>query len=309
MNVRIVIPALNEEKSIGKVIEGFKRLGYDNILVVDGHSTDRTREVAKEKGADVIIQSGKGKGQAIMEAFKFIDEDVAVLIDADASYLPEEVEKLLEPIRRGIADHVVGNRFANFEKGAFTKLNLIGNKILNLIFRLLYGISLHDILSGYRALTKEVYKEVDLEKTGFEVETELTVETISKGFKILEVPITYKKREGKTKLRPIRDGYKIFSTIYSLLSRYSPSRYFYLFGTFSLLLGLIGGIYVIYEWFKNVSHYLLVTLVSMLIISGLLLLAVGLLSDSLFRVNMELRRELREIKRKFDRYEFEGKRD
>mgnify|MGYP000440782279 CR=1 FL=1 len=307
MRVKIVIPALNEEKSIGDVIERFKKIGYFDILVVDGHSTDRTREIAKEKGAEVIVQSGSGKGQAIMEAFKLVDDDVIVLIDADATYLPEEVEKLIEPIKKGIADHVVGNRFANFEEGSFTRMNLIGNKILNFFFRVLYGVNLHDILSGYRALTKEVYKSVNLEKTGFEVETELTVETISKGFRILEVPISYKKRTGKTKLHPLKDGYRIFSTIYSLLSRYSPSRYFYLSGFLLMVLGLIGGIYVVYDWLRNVSHFLLVTLVSMLIISGLLLLSVGLLSDSLFKVNIEIRRELREIKRRLD--EYESKRD
>ncbi len=306
MKIKIVIPALNEEKSIGEVIERFKKIGYTNILVVDGHSTDRTREIAREKGAEVIIQSGKGKGQAIMEAFKLVDDDIIVLIDADATYLPEEVEKLIEPIKKGIADHVVGNRFANYEKGAFTRMNLIGNRILNFFFRVLYGVDLHDILSGYRALTKEVYKSVNLEKTGFEVETELTVETISKGFRILEVPISYKKRAGKTKLHPLKDGYRIFSTIYGLLSRYSPSRYFYLSGFLFTVLGLIGGVYVVYDWFRNVSHFLLVTLVSMLIISGLLLFSVGLLSDSFFKVNIEIRRELREIKRRLDEYEGKG---
>ncbi|NOY11051.1 MAG: glycosyltransferase, partial [Archaeoglobi archaeon] len=125
MKVRILIPALNEEESIGDVIDGFRKLGYDNILVIDGHSTDRTREIAREKGAEVVVQSGKGKGQAVREAFEILDDDVVVMIDADGTYLPEDVELLLEPIRRGVADHVVGNRLVNFEKGAFTRLNLL----------------------------------------------------------------------------------------------------------------------------------------------------------------------------------------
>lgn len=303
MRVRILIPALNEEESIGEVIEGFRRLGYDRILVIDGHSTDRTREIAREKGAEVVVQSGKGKGQAVREAFGLIDDDVVVLIDADGTYLPEDVESLLEPIRRGVADHVVGNRLVNFEKGAFTRLNLMGNKIINFIFRFFYGVELHDILSGYRALTREVYKSVELQKSGFEVETELTVETIANGFRMLEVPVRYRKRAGRTKLRPFADGYRIVSTIYSLLGRYSPGRYFYFLGMLMLIFGFIGGVYVVYEWFRRVSHFLLVNLVSMLIVSGLLIIAVGLLSDSLFRINVQLRRELREIRRRLESIE------
>ncbi|WP_456368475.1 S-layer glycoprotein N-glycosyltransferase AglJ [Geoglobus sp.] len=307
MRVRILIPALNEEESIGEVIEGFRKLGYDRILVIDGHSTDRTREIAREKGAEVVVQSGKGKGQAVREAFGLIDDDVVVMIDADGTYMPEDVESLLEPIRRGVADHVVGNRLVNFEKGAFTRLNLIGNKIINFIFRFFYGVELHDILSGYRALTREVYKSVELQKSGFEVETELTVETIANGFRMLEVPVRYRRRSGRTKLRPFADGYRIVSTIYSLLGRYSPGRYFYFLGMLMLILGFVGGVYVVYEWFRRVSHFLLVNLVSMLIVSGLLIIAVGLLSDSLFRINVQLKRELREIRRRLE--SIERKRD
>lgn len=303
MKVRIIIPALNEEESIGEVIEGFKRAGYSNILVVDGKSTDRTREVAKEKGAEVIVQSGHGKGQAVIEAFQLVEDDVVVLIDADGTYLASEVDRLLEPIKRGIADHVVGNRLINFEKGAFTKLNLLGNKIINFLFRLLYGVDLHDILSGYRALTKDVYKSVNLEKMGFELETELTVESIANGFKIVEVPISYRKRAGKTKLKPVSDGYRIIATIYSLLGRYSPGRYFYMFGISLLSLGFILGIYIVLEWMKRVSHFLLVNLVSILVVSGIMMLAIGILSDSLFRINVTMRREIREINRRLEKIE------
>ncbi len=307
MKVGILIPTLNEEESIGEVIDGFRKLGYSRILVMDGNSTDRTREIAEEKGAEVIIQTGKGKGQAVKEAFQHMDDDVVVMIDADGTYMPEEVEKLLEPIRRGIADHVIGNRLVNFENGAFTRLNLLGNKIINFFFRMLYGVSLHDILSGYRALTRDVYRSILIQKEGFEVETEMTVETIANGFRIAEVPVYYRKRSGKTKLNPFLDGYRILRTVYTLLGRYSPGRYFYILGTIMLLAGLAGGVYVVIEWFRRVSHYLLVNLVSILIVSGILIIAVGYLTDSLFRINTQIRREMREINRRLE--EIERKRD
>ena len=307
MKVGILIPTLNEEESIGEIIDDFRKLGYSRILVIDGNSTDKTREIAEEKGAEVIIQTGKGKGQAVKEAFQYMDDDIVVMIDADGTYMPEDVEKLLEPIKKGVAEHVIGSRLENFESGAFTRLNLLGNKIINFFFRMLYGVNLHDILSGYRALTKEVYKSILIQKEGFEVETEMTVETIANGFRIAEVPVHYRKRAGRTKLNPFFDGYRITRTVYSLLGRYSPGRYFYILGLVMLLAGFAGGVYIVIEWFRGISHFLLVNLVSILTVSGILIIAVGYLTDSLFRINTQIRREMRKINRRLE--EIERKRD
>jgi len=295
MKTCILIPTLNEEKNIGDVVEKFVENGF-KVVVIDGHSTDRTREIAESKGAEVILQSGKGKGQAIKEAFSHIDSDIVIMIDGDGTYLPEEVDRLLKPIEKGYAEHVIGNRFANYEKGAFTRLNLIGNKILNFFFRLIYGIELHDILSGYRALTRDVYKNVYLTKSGFEVETELTVDSLSKGFSVVEVPITYRKRGGETKLNPIKDGLRIAATINELLRHYSPGRYFYFIGAILLFLGIVLGVYVTMEWFKDISHNLLAILTALLIISGLQILVFGVISDFVFRTTSQMRRELIGVK-------------
>ncbi len=305
MEVTVVIPTLNEEETIGEVAEGFVKRGF-RVVVIDGNSKDKTREIAKEKGAEVIIQSGKGNAQTVAEAFELVNSDILVLVDGDGTYLPEEVDRLLEPIRRGIADHVVGNRFANYEKGAFTRLNLIGNKILNFFFRFAYGYELSDILSGYRALTREVYKNVELRKAGFEVETELTVETIAKGFRIVEVPITYRKRGGKTKLNPIKDGFRIGKTIYELMKRYSPARYLYFAGLFFILAGLFTGTFVVLEWMERVTHTLLAILTALLVITGVQLIMFGLIADFMFRTNVEFRREIRRLR---EAMESEGKGD
>lgn len=172
----------------------------------------------------------------------------------------------------------------------------MGNKLLNFFFRVAYGVELHDILSGYRALKREVYKNVELKKLGFEVETELTVETLVKGFKIVEVPINYRKRGGKTKLNPLKDGFKIGRTIYELLVRYSPARYLYFAGIALTLIGFLIGIYVLIDWFENISHYMLAILTALLIISGIQLLMFGLITDFIFRSNVEFRRELIKLK-------------
>lgn len=296
-NVTVIIPTLNEEKGIGEVVESFKNLGFD-VLVIDGNSKDRTREIAREKGARVVLQTGKGKGNAIAEAFKLVDSEIVVLVDGDGSYPAEEVWKLLEPIEKGVAEHVVGNRFAKYEKGAFTRLNLFGNKLINLFFRFAYGVELTDILSGYRAIKKDVYKSIEIRKSGFEVEAELTVETLAKGFKIVEVPISYRKREGKTKLRPIRDGLRIGKAIYELIGRYSPARYLYIFGLILVLIGFAIGCYVVYAWLNAVSHYMLALLTVLFAITGVQFLVIGLVADLIFRVTIEFRREIRQTFKK-----------
>ncbi|WP_010480021.1 S-layer glycoprotein N-glycosyltransferase AglJ [Thermococcus zilligii] len=296
-DVTIIIPTLDEEKGIGKVIDAFKEQGYTNIFVIDGNSKDRTREIAREKGATVVVQSGRGKGQAVVEAFSLVNSEVAVMIDGDGTYDPYDIEKMLEPIRRGVADHVIGNRLINYEKGAFTRLNLIGNRILNWLFRLMYGVELYDILSGYRALTKDVYKNVNLTKHGFEVETELTVETLANGFRIVEVPINYYSRHGETKLSPLGDGLRIGRTIMEMLVRYNPAKYLYLLGGLFLLLGLITGVYVVVEWFRHVSRDLLAVVTAILVLGGIQFLAIGFVMSYLFKTSVEIKRGIREIKK------------
>jgi len=295
-DVTILIPTLNEEGGIGEVIEGFKRLGYGNILVIDGNSKDRTRQIAEEKGAVVITQSGRGKGQAVAEAFKIIDTEVVVMVDGDGTYDPKDVTKLLQPIERGIAEHVIGNRLVNFEDGAFTMLNLLGNRIFNAVFRFMYGVEVHDLLTGYRAFTKDLYKSAELEKHGFEVETELTVETIAKGFRLAEVPVSYYKRKGKANLHPIKDGWRIGKTILELMVRYNPGRYLYLLGSLFLLAGLVSGIYVVEEWERGITHYLLAPLTSMLMIVGINLVIFGFITGFIFKSIAGLKRDIRGLK-------------
>jgi len=165
-----------------------------------------------------------------------------------------------------------------------------------MFFRFAYGVDLRDILSGYRALKREVYKSVELKKSGFEVETELTVETIARGFRIVEVPITYRKRGGKTKLNPLKDGFRIGRTIYELMSRYSPARYLYIFGLVFVIAGILSGAFVVYGWFHRVTHYLLAILTALLIITGVQLVMFGLIADFIFRNYVEFRKELRRLK-------------
>ena len=295
--VCILIPTLNEEKTIEGIIKEFKSLGFSDILVIDGHSTDGTAGKAKNAGARVVIQSGTGKGQAVSQAFQLITRKYVVMIDGDGTYLPEEVDKMLEPVVSGQADHVIGNRFANYQKGAFTGLNLFGNRILNKIFGFAYGIWLEDILSGYRAFNNNAIKQIELNRTGFEVETEITVECVKKDLKIVEVPITYLARVSgaATKLQPVRDGFRIASTIYLLARTHNPLFYFNIIGGLLTISGMAVGIYVVDEWLRNINHIPLTILATLLIVTGIQMFIFAILSDlivSMHRENMHTMRKI-----------------
>jgi len=291
-DVCILIPTLNEEETIGGVISSFKRQGFDNILVIDGNSTDSTRAIAKRAGARVVIQRGKGKGAAVRQAFELIDSDIIVMIDGDGTYLPTEVQRLIEPIERGEAEHVIGNRFAY--GGAFAILHRLGNWVLNKIFSIGYGLELQDILSGYRAFTKGAVKKMTLRKEGFEIEAEMTVESVKRGIKLKEVPISYRKRRGKSKLNFFRDGMRITYTLYVLARTHNPAFYFGIIGSAFILIGVMTGIYVVYEWFNGVTHVPLTVFTSLMIISGIQFLIFGLLGDLLVTLQREMLEALRE---------------
>ncbi len=280
-DVCILIPTLNEASTIGQIIKDFRQEGFSNILVIDGNSKDGTDQIAEAEGARVVIQTGKGKGQAMIQAFGLIESSYVVMVDGDGTYLAREARSLLKPILEGRADHVIGNRLENYSPGAFTKLNLVGNHIINLFFDIAYGTDLKDILSGYRAFTLESVRELELNKTGFEIETEISVECILKKQRVEEVPIAYLPRneKGATKLNPLKDGFRIGSTIYRLAKVYNPMFYFGIIGLFFIIAGLFTGTYVVVEWFNDITHVLLSVLTTLFIIFGLQMFIFGMLSD------------------------------
>ena len=178
-DICILIPTLNEEESIEPVIREFQELGYENILVVDGHSTDKTVEKARRAGAQIFIQSGSGKGQALKEVFGHIKEKYILLIDGDGTYPPSEAARILGPVLEGQADHVVGNRLETIKGGSLNRLNMFGNKMINRFFATIYRVPLNDILSGW-AFTTEGIKMLELSMPGFEIESEITIESVKK---------------------------------------------------------------------------------------------------------------------------------
>ena len=290
--VCILIPTLNEGPTIGGVVREFKSMGYNQILVIDGKSTDATVKNAREAGAVVRPQSGKGKGNAIIEAFEVIEEPYILMLDGDGTYSAKDADKMLTPLFLGF-DQVIGDRLINAEEGSFSRLNLFGNHMLNLLFKVAHSRDLHDILSGYRAFTKLAIHQMHLKEKGFEIETEISVESVRNGQRVMVVPIRYLRRPGTaTKLSPFHDGIKIVSTIYRLARVNNPMFYFGMMGLFTSVLGLLVGVYVLMQWFQGIDHIPLTILTVLLIVVGIEIFMFGMISDMLLVFHREIIREI-----------------
>ncbi|MFC6865305.1 S-layer glycoprotein N-glycosyltransferase AglJ [Halomicroarcula sp. GCM10025817] len=301
-DVCVLLPTYNEAETIGSVVTGFREAGFDNVLVVDGGSGDDTRAIAEAAGARVVQQSGSGKGQAVREAVRrWVEEPYVLMADGDATYRSEEADRMLEPLLYGDAEHVIGDRFANMLPGAMTRLNMVGNRLINRAFAVIHGREMGDILSGYRAFTRESFERLSLSAEGFGIETEMAVECVKHNVRTEVVPITYEPRpdESDTNLHPFRDGATIILTLYQMAKTNNPLFYFGSVGLSSILMGGVLAAYVAYDWFVNsTSHEVIAMVGGVAILLGLQLLMFGVLSDMIVAVNREQTRQLEDIARK-----------
>ncbi|MFA9517231.1 S-layer glycoprotein N-glycosyltransferase AglJ [Halopenitus sp. H-Gu1] len=289
--VCVLLPTMNEAATIAEVVRDYREHGFENVLVIDGGSTDGTRDLAADAGARVVEQSGEGKGQAVREAVsKHIEAEFVLLADADATYEAADAEAMLKPIRSGRAEHVIGDRFADMKPGAMTRLNRIGNRIVNWAFARIHGTNCRDILSGYRAFTRESFERLHLTAEGFGIETEMAVECVKHGVPVAVVDITYRPRpEGSdTNLRPIRDGGIIFLELYRKAKTNNPLFYFGSVGLTATLLGALVAVYVLYEWVaRGVGHEILALVSAAGILLGIQLLMFGVLADMILTLHRE----------------------
>ncbi|MDF9744100.1 S-layer glycoprotein N-glycosyltransferase AglJ [Natrinema salsiterrestre] len=298
-DVCVLIPTLNEAATIADVIEGFRDEGYANVLVVDGDSTDGTREIARDHGADVLVQSGDGKGQAVREALEHITVPYVLMLDGDGTYDPADADTMLEPLSRGY-EHVIGNRFAEMDDDAMRALNGFGNRMINRAFGFVHGANYEDILSGYRAFTVESFKRLSLDSDGFTIETELAVECVKHGVETTVVPVSYSARpdESETNLHPVKDGGTILLALYSLAKTNNPLFYFGSLGVTGILSGGLIAMYVLWEWVQyHQSHEVMALASAAAILLGVQLLMFGVLSDMLVTLHREQRRRLERIAR------------
>lgn len=245
--VSVVMPCLNEERTIGacvtKALEGIRRTGLPGEVVVsDNGSTDSSVEIASELGARVIHQPKRGYGNAYRAGFEGARGKYIVMGDSDDTYDFTEIGALVDKLREG-NDYVLGSRFAGtILPGAMPWLHqYIGNPVLTGILNFLFGLKSSDAHSGLRAFTRDAYRRMRLQTTGMEFASEMVINAARAKLKVAEVPITYYPREGESKLRSFRDGWRHLR--FMLL--YSPDHLFLVPGALLLLVGLVGMLWLV----------------------------------------------------------------
>ncbi|RYE57423.1 MAG: glycosyltransferase [Sphingobacteriales bacterium] len=292
--IAIILPAYNEEDTIEGTIRDFQAyLPQASIFIINNNSKDQTaavaRRVLKELGCegDVVEENRQGKGNAVRRAFLDIDADIYVLADADMTYPASRVHDLIDPVLRGNADMVVGDRHS---KGHYAKENKralhgFGNTLVQRLVNLTFHSNLTDIMSGYRVFNRAFVKSYPILVEGFQIETDMTLHALHKRLRICEIPVEYKDRPAGSfsKLNTFSDGTRVLISIFQILRYFRPFVFFSGVALFCALLGLISAIPVMDDWIREryIHHVPLAILASALEIVAFLMFGIGLILDAL----------------------------
>jgi glycosyltransferase involved in cell wall biosynthesis len=217
--VSVIIPAYNEERTIGDVISNTSRILDDldvpyEIIVVNDGSTDKTGLVASSYKVTLVTNStNRGKGYSLRRALKLAQGEIIVTLDSDGEHKPKEIPDLIVPLYNG-ADVVAGSRFLGRQSHVTTKLNAMGNFFFNAAIMTLTGQRVTDSQTGFRAMKSDALRKLNLESDGYEIETEITVKSLRNGLSFKEMPISVERRKySVSKLKVLSDGAKILRTI------------------------------------------------------------------------------------------------
>lgn len=286
--IAVIIPCFNEELTVGKVVRDARQfLPQAEVYVFDNNSTDRSAAVARESGAHVLLSPLQGKGNVVRHALDVVDARAYLLIDADDTYPLEEAAKLLDSVCNKHHAMAIGTRIGRHQAGAFPKFHVFGNKLFSFFVSLLFHQRVTDMLSGYRVLSRELVDQLRLHSKGFEVETDLTLQAISKGFSIIEEPITYRARPkgSHSKLNTYRDGFFILRFIFKLMKDYRPLPFFCAASLLCFILSAISGWQPIADYFHYSYVYTVprAVLAASLMILSFMFLGIGLILDAQIR--------------------------
>ena len=293
-HIAVIIPCFNEAATIGMVIRELKEVRPDAaIYVYDNNSTDKTRQIATAEKALVRLEPRQGKGNVVRRMFADVEANIYVLIDGDATYDVQSLNKLIDTLLNNNLDMVIGRRIET-GSSVYRYGHRFGNRLLTGISRILFGEQPSDLLSGYRVMSRRFIKSFPAVSSGFEIETELTLHALSLNIPTAEVETTYRSRppESVSKLNTYRDGARILSTILLFTKEERP---FFFFSLLSLLLGLISlslGIPVTLEFFETglVPKLPTAVLSASIMLLAFLGLTSGMILDSVARGRREQKR-------------------
>jgi dolichol-phosphate hexosyltransferase len=291
--VTVVIPTLNEETALSKVLEELGSLGIRNILIVDGHSSDGTIEVAKKFDVSIIFQQGRGKTGALKTAINDVKTPYMLIMDGDYTYDASCIPRFLQ--NADSCDEVIGARVGNAD--SMNRLHKLGNKIITKCFNLLMKTKLSDVCSGMYMLSVELAREIDLETAGFDVEAEIAAQIATIG-NITEVPVNYRARIGRQKLSTWRHGFSILKSIFMFSKLYNPGLFF------SMLSGLLAipaalmlfGSFLEWVYFDRISTPWLLTNLLILLVTTQIM-CVGFVCQVLRKSELKTARRLRKIEK------------
>lgn len=270
----ITIPAYNEEKTIEEVIRRVPKdlAGKTRVVVVNDGSTDRTEEVARGAGAEVItFRRNRGLAEAFRKGIKYaisVNADVIVNIDADDQYEPKEIKKLIEPIIKGQADLVLGSRFKGYIE-SMPLLKRFGNVAFTSLLKFLTKEPISDAQTGFRAFTREVAEMIDIYGQ-YTYTQQMILQASYHRFKIVEVPIKfYARKDGESKLMrsPMHFAYKALEILLLTTAIYYPLKFFGIMGVFLIIFGAFFGVTFV-QW--NVLSSLIISIGILFILFGML---------------------------------------
>lgn len=293
--IAVLIPCYNEEKSIAKVIADVKKyLPSAEVYVYDNNSTDRTAEIAKKSGAVVKYENHQGKGNVVRRMFADIDADVYVMTDGDETYDLSRCNDLINYLQDNNLDMVVGAR-KEVENDAYRIGHRSGNFILTKLVQIFFSQKLKDMLSGFRVFSREYVKTFPAQSTGFEIETELTVYTLSSRLPMAEIETDYFSRPSGSysKLSTYKDGLKILKTIFTLVKEERPLLFFSLIALFAFIFATTFFIPIVLEYYQSrqVPHFPTLIVIIGIYIGSFISFLIGIVLDSIANAKRENRRQ------------------
>jgi len=290
-SLTIGIPCYNESITVGKVITDFRAVfPAARLLVIDNASTDGTADIARAHGAEVVSEPRKGKGYAVQRLFNLTESDYLIMVDGDDTYPAEEALKLIDAVEREGGDTVVGRRTSS-ETAAFKTAHTWANLALCGLIETIFSARCGDLFSGYRLFTRAFYRNVPMLAKGFEVETELAIQTIDKGFVQRDVNIFFRSRpEGSfSKLNTFSDGFRVIRVIITVVKDFKPMLFFTQIALVFFVCSLLAGAFPITDYlrFRYVYHVPLAILATGLDMLAALALVCGFILDTIVRYDRE----------------------
>lgn len=292
--IAVLIPCYNESVTIEKVVKDYKTaLPEADIYVYDNNSTDHTDEIAREAGAIVKYEYRQGKGNVIRSMFRDIEADCYIMIDGDDTYPAEHARIMAELVLKKEVDMVIGDRLSStYFMENKRPFHNAGNRMVRFFINKLFDNNVRDIMTGYRAFSRQFVKSFPVLSKGFEIETEMTIHAVDKNFLLEEIPVKYRDHPSGSvsKLNTFSDGMKVLSTIATLFREYRPFAFFTSVAVVLEVIALIFFIPILLEYFKTglVLRFPTLIVSGVIALIGILLWVCGLILEVIAKKHRQL---------------------